>query len=85
MIAAHFHVSRRTVFRQCSGEPDGVMGLLRRVRIERAQQLVLLLLPDRSVRAISAACGFAGDAQFHRVFREVTGTTPGGYRANRHE
>ena len=80
-LAAAIHVSRRTLFRTFAGEPDGVMGVLRRMRVERAQRL-LRTQPGMSVSAVAAACGFAGDVQFHRVFRRATGTTPAQYRVD---
>jgi transcriptional regulator GlxA family with amidase domain len=53
--------------------------LLRRVRIEHAQVL-LRADPFRSVESIASACGFAGERQFYRVFRQETGRTPGEFR-----
>ena len=55
------------------------MGRLRQLRIEKAQQL-LRRCPDRPASAIGRECGFPSDTQFHRVFRELTGMTPVGYR-----
>jgi transcriptional regulator GlxA family with amidase domain len=55
------------------------MGLLRRMRVERAQRL-LRHSPTTPVRAIAADCGFAGEVQFHRTFRALTGSTPAGFR-----
>jgi AraC-like DNA-binding protein len=39
-----------------------------------------LLYTDRSTDAIAAAVGFTTMQHFYRVFREVTGTSPGEYR-----
>jgi len=78
-VAAALHVSRRTLFRAFAGDADGVMGLLRRMRVERAQRL-LRHSPTTPVRAIAADCGFAGEVQFHRTFRALTGSTPAGFR-----
>jgi len=47
--------------------------------VGQAQQL-LRRCPDRPVSAIGRECGFPSDTQFHRVFRELTGMTPVGYR-----
>lgn len=82
VIAAALHVSRRTLFRTFDGESDGAMGLLRRMRVERAQRL-LRHSPATSIRVVAAECGFAGEVQFHRTFRAVTGSTPGEFRAQR--
>jgi AraC-like DNA-binding protein len=79
-VAAALHVSRRTLFRAFAGEPDGVAGLLRRMRVTRAQYR-LHQSPTTPVRVVAAECGFAGEVQFHRTFRAVTGTTPGQFRA----
>jgi len=80
-IARGCYLSRRTLFRHFAGEADGVIGLLKRMRVERAQQL-LRQYPERPVRAVGYACGFAGEAQFHRAFRELTGSTPARFRAS---
>ena len=79
-IAVALHLSRRTLFRVFAGDEDGVMGLLRRMRIEHAQRL-LRNAPIRPVRVVAAECGFAGEVQFHRTFRALTGSTPGEFRA----
>jgi AraC family transcriptional regulator, positive regulator of tynA and feaB len=55
------------------------MGRLRQLRVERAQ-LLLRRCPDRPASAIGRECGFPSGTQFHRVFRELTGMTPVGYR-----
>lgn len=73
-------VSRRSLYRLFETDPGGVGGLLRRVRIEHAQAL-LRADPFRSVESIASACGFAGDRQFYRLFRQETGRTPGEFRA----
>jgi AraC-like DNA-binding protein len=72
-------VSRRTLYRLFEGVPGGVSGLLRHIRVEHAQAL-LRTDPSRSLRSVAAACGFAGERQFYRVFRQETGSTPGDYR-----
>jgi transcriptional regulator GlxA family with amidase domain len=78
-VAVACHLSRRTLFRMFAEEPEGVAGTLRRLRVERAKVL-LRAEPRRPVSSIAAACGFAGEAQLHRVFRALTGTTPAVYR-----
>jgi transcriptional regulator GlxA family with amidase domain len=72
-------ISRRTLYRLFEGTPGGVGSLLRRIRIEHAQAL-LRADPSRSLESIALACGFAGQRQFYRVFREETGCTPGQFR-----
>jgi AraC-like DNA-binding protein len=73
-------VSRRTLYRLFEGVPGGVGGLLRHIRVEHAQAL-LRADPSRPLNSVAAACGFAGERQFYRVFRQETGSTPGDYRA----
>lgn len=72
-------ISRRTLYRLFEGTPGGVGILLRRIRIEHAQAL-LRADTSRSVESIALACGFAGERQFYRVFRDDTGYTPGEFR-----
>lgn len=48
------------------------------VRIDRAKRL--LRFRRRTVGEVAAACGFADVAYFCRVFKQVTGITPGAYR-----
>ena len=79
-IAAVCHVSRRTLFRALSAEGRSLSELLRYERIRRAKAL-LRAQPCLQVAVVAARCGFGGPAQFHRVFREVVGTSPGTYRS----
>jgi AraC-like DNA-binding protein len=73
-------ISRRTLYRLFEDTPGGVWSLLRSIRIEHAQAL---LRADtwRPLESIALACGFAGERQFYRVFRQETGFTPGEFRA----
>ena len=52
-----------------------------RLRIERAQQL-LLSYPDMSVEQIADASGYESAAYFRRRFKEATGESPRDYRKN---
>lgn len=54
---------------------------LNRVRIERAKEL--LLKTDESVSEVSDRTGFKDNTYFSRVFRRMTGESPGEYRKNR--
>jgi transcriptional regulator GlxA family with amidase domain len=73
-------ISRRTLYRLFEGAPGGVGSMLREIRVEHAQAL-LRAGPSRPLGAIALACGFAGERQFYRAFRQVTGSTPGEFRA----
>jgi AraC-like DNA-binding protein len=53
-------------------------------RVRRAE--LLLAQSEKATIDVALAVGFGSRSQFHRVFREVTGTTPSRYRAIlRHE
>ncbi len=80
-VAAACRISRRTLFRLLAPY-GGVAAYLTALRVDHARQ-VLTSHPHRTVAAIAAACGFAGEAQFHRVFKRVTGTTPHAFRTTR--
>ena len=78
-IADACGVSRRTLYRVVAEFEGGLGGVLRGMRLERAQ--VLLVADDfRSVAAVATASGFATERQFYRAFRTATGMTPGEYR-----
>jgi AraC-like DNA-binding protein len=73
-VAAGCGISRRTLFRALADD-EPLTSLLRRIRVERAQQL-LLSNPRLPVAVVAQQCGFAGPAQLHRAFQRVTGGTP---------
>jgi len=76
-VASACHMSRRSVYRLVGNE--GVAAQLRRIRIDRAKELLLHDL-RRPVASVAAACGFDSESGFHRAFRKATGQTPGDYR-----
>ncbi len=78
-IARGCHLSKRTLFRLFQGDQSSVSQTLRQIRVERAERM-LREQPNRPVAAIGPACGFGSDGQFHRAFRDVTGSTPAAYR-----
>jgi len=51
---------------------------VRRRRIERAQQLMLLSKEPQS--QIALACGFADQAHYCRIFRDMVGLSPNAWR-----
>lgn len=69
-------VHLRTLFRQATGMKPAQF--ITRRRIERGRRL--LVQTDRSVKEISAQCGFKDPAFFNRVFRVATGVSPSFYR-----
>ncbi|MBK1787140.1 helix-turn-helix domain-containing protein [Prauserella cavernicola] len=82
-VAAACHLSRRSLYRVLGA--DGLGARLRRIRIGRAQQM-LLAAPSLPISVVANACGFASESGFHRAFRRATGQTPGQFRCNaRHE
>jgi AraC-like DNA-binding protein len=80
-VARACRVSRRTLYRIAGGE--GIAARLRRMRIERAQE-ILVADPERTIGSVAAACGFDSESGFHRAFRAVTGRSPGEYRRGWH-
>ncbi|KRA38187.1 MULTISPECIES: helix-turn-helix domain-containing protein [unclassified Nocardioides] len=78
VVARAVNVSRRSLYRLFGGT-DSVMCVLRRLRIERAKQL-LISHPGRSVVDVGAQCGLA-EGQFHRAFRDLVSMSPAEYRA----
>jgi AraC-like DNA-binding protein len=80
VVAAACGVSRRTLFRALSQAGETTFtSLLRQVRVENMRR-ALRDSPDRPLAVIARDCGFVGEAQMYRAFREVTGMTPGAYR-----
>jgi AraC-like DNA-binding protein len=79
-VAHACHVSRRGLFRLFADAPLSLADELRGIRVAEAERL-LRAYPGRSVADIAPLCGFAGETQLRRAFREVTGTTPGANRS----
>lgn len=78
-IAAACHISRRTLFRVLATEGRTLRELLRDERVRRAKT-VLRRQPRLPIAVVATRCGFGGEAQLHRAFREATGVSPGVYR-----
>ena len=68
------HFSR--VFRQLTSL--NVIGYINAKRIIKAKEL--LVSSDENVNVIAEKCGFETPAHFYRVFKSLTGETPGQYR-----
>lgn len=67
-----------TVFRSCYG-----MRVWDYIEIRRVEYAKKLLRDDseRTVLSVAVDCGFNNTANYNRIFRKVTGTTPSAYRA----
>ncbi|HEX3783242.1 MAG TPA: helix-turn-helix transcriptional regulator [Pseudonocardiaceae bacterium] len=79
-VADALFISRRRLY-QLFTDGDGVSGRIRRMRIERAKQL--LADPTRAkhgVGDIARQCGFVNAAHFSRTFRGIVGRTPKEFR-----
>jgi AraC family transcriptional regulator len=68
------HLSR--IFRRCNGE--GIREYVHRLRIRSACEQ--MLTPRKSLAEISLETGFADQSHFTRVFRRITGMSPGAFR-----
>jgi AraC-like DNA-binding protein len=53
--------------------------LVREIRVDN-MRWALRDTPFRSLGILARECGFAGEAQMYRAFRDITGTTPAAYR-----
>jgi AraC-like DNA-binding protein len=69
------YFSRR--FHAEMGQPFSIV--LRQMRTDRAAEL--LVRSDTELSQIALQCGFTDQSYFSRVFRELTGLSPGHYRA----
>ncbi len=62
-------------------EGMNLYGLVNAFRADLAKDL--LIRTDLRVIDIAMECGYASEKSFHRAFRQVMGTTPGKYRAEK--
>lgn len=78
-VLDHLHISRSLLeqkMRKAIGRTP--LAEIRRVRVERARQL--LAETDLHMSAIAHASGFTSDVRLSSVFRQLTGRTPTEYR-----
>jgi AraC-like DNA-binding protein len=80
-LAAHLHLSVRTLHRQLRDEGTSLQGLKDEVRRERATEL--LRRADKPIKQIAADCGFRSEKSFTRAFREWTGRPPTEWRGDK--
>lgn len=76
---SRFHFAR--CFRSSTGESP--MAYLRRLRVERAKQL--LALGGQPISDIAIAVGFYDQSHFTRQFTRLVGTTPARFARNRED
>ncbi|MGY0503291.1 AraC-like ligand-binding domain-containing protein [Nocardia sp. FBN12] len=81
-VAAHFAISRRTLYRLFDGEQAPVPALLA-MRVERACE-VLRSHPGLSMSKVAAAAGFISERNLFRAFHSEMRMTPGEYRERAH-
>ncbi|GGV07828.1 AraC family transcriptional regulator [Streptomyces litmocidini] len=82
VIAAHHHISLRTLHALFQQEPATVAATIRHRRLERCRaDLADPGMSDRPIAAIAARWGLLVPAEFSRAFRAAYGTSPGEYRA----
>ncbi|WP_188269935.1 helix-turn-helix domain-containing protein [Streptomyces sp. CBMA291] len=81
-IAAHHHLSLRSLHSLFRLEPATVAATIRRRRLERCRlDLADPRLRHRSIAALAARWGLLVPAEFSRSFRAAYGMSPGEYRA----
>lgn len=78
-IAEGCRMSRRTLYRVFGEFEGGPGAVLRRMRIERACEL-LRTAPQLPLSAVARDSGFLTERSFYRSFRTEMGTTPGAFR-----
>jgi len=72
LSASHFSRAFKATFGMT------VIDYIQRRRVERAQQM--MLLSDQPLSQIAVACGFADQAHYCRIFRDVIGLSPNAWR-----
>ncbi|WP_435843065.1 helix-turn-helix domain-containing protein [Streptomyces lavendulae] len=80
-VAAHHHISVRTLHQLFRGQEESVHARIRRRRLERCRaDLADPALRGRPVGAIATRWGFSGPEVFSRSFREAYGVSPTEFR-----
>ncbi len=79
-LAERLNVSRQTLLAAFRQELDVTpVDYIQTIRLQRAKQL--LACSDLKISAVAGACGYGNEKYFYRRFRELTGRTPGEWRA----
>ena len=82
-IAEHLFLSRQHLSRRFTQEAGiPLAAFIRNEKIEESKRL--LRYTDKSTSVIAAYLGFSGQGHFSKVFKEITGMTPGEYREKKH-
>lgn len=78
-VAEALFISRRRLYQLFDG--DGISGRIRRMRIERAQDLLAdPAYGSRGIGELARMCGFVNPGHFSRTFHRIVGRTPREYR-----
>ncbi|WP_416969780.1 helix-turn-helix domain-containing protein [Streptomyces sp. 4F14] len=81
-VAAHHHISVRTLHQLFRSEPESVAATIRRRRLERCRaELADPRLRRRTIGETALRWGFRHPADFSRAFRRAYGVTPSEIRA----
>ncbi|MFW6721136.1 helix-turn-helix domain-containing protein [Streptomyces sp. MAR4 CNY-716] len=81
-VAAHHHISVRTLHQLFQGEPQTVAATIRHRRLERCRaDLTDPRLRHRTIAEIALRRGFQHPADFSRAFRRAYGVSPSEVRA----
>ncbi|MEV7282275.1 helix-turn-helix domain-containing protein [Streptomyces sp. NPDC093111] len=81
-IAAHHHISLRTLHTLFRHEPTTVAATIRRLRLEKCHDdLADPRLRDLPIAALAARWGLLLPAEFSRAFKAAYGMSPGDFRA----
>jgi AraC-like DNA-binding protein len=82
-VADALFISRRRLY-QLFNDGGGIAGRIRRLRIERAKELLIdPALAHAGIGELSRQCGFVNPGHFSRAFRKMVGQTPSEYREHR--
>ncbi|MBR3015901.1 MAG: helix-turn-helix domain-containing protein, partial [Clostridia bacterium] len=78
-VAAHLYMSRQHLSRRFTQEAG--VSLAAYIRMEKTEEAKRLLrYTDKPISSIAIFLGFSSQAHFSKVFKEITGMTPGIYR-----
>ncbi|GII57292.1 hypothetical protein Pth03_56810 [Planotetraspora thailandica] len=83
-VARHLGISVRALHLAFASEPETIGNLIRRLRLERARDDLLIERSERGlVAVVSRRWGFSGPASFARAFRREFGCSPVQWRRSK--